>query len=319
MIYKLKQNRVGRTYLGGSRIDRFTSRKFDNHGDIPHPEDWLASVTSVVNGGVSEGLGGTEDGISIKDIIGDDVLPILVKLLDSDERLVLQAHPTIKFAKENLNSDFGKTECWYFIDCEKDACVYLGFKDGVTKADWKEAMLRQNPDELLSMVCKVPVKTGDFVFVDGGIPHAIGAGCFIIELQEPSDLMVVAEKVTPSGRKLPDYRFDMNLGVDKALEIYDYTTFNEESLKNKYYSHPEVECNKVMQIVGEWLTDKFSMYALCGKTCHKPKRKYAVAVVIGGSGILCGKEAKRGDCFLIASESLIATKGDKEFTVILCE
>ena len=65
MIYKLKQNRVGRTYLGGSRIDRFTSRKFDNHGDIPHPEDWLASVTSVVNGGVSEGLGGTEDGISI--------------------------------------------------------------------------------------------------------------------------------------------------------------------------------------------------------------------------------------------------------------
>ena len=58
MICKLKQNRVGRTYLGGSRIDRFTSRKFDNHGDIPHPEDWLASVTSVVNGGVSEGLGG---------------------------------------------------------------------------------------------------------------------------------------------------------------------------------------------------------------------------------------------------------------------
>lgn len=319
MIYKLKQNRVGRTYLGGSRIDRFTNRTFTCSGGIPHPEDWLASVTSVVNGGAVEGLGSTEDGFSIQEIIGNDVLPVLVKLLDSDERLVLQAHPTVKFAKENLNSHFGKTECWYFLDCEKDACVYLGFKEGVTKSEWKEAMLKQDSDELLSMICKVPVKRGDFIFVDGGIPHAIGAGCFIIELQEPSDLMVVAEKITPSGRKLPEYRFDMNLGIDKALEIYDYTTFNEKNLKNKYYSHPEVQCDKTVEIVNSEFTDKFFMYALCGKTCHKANRKYAVAVVTYGCGMLCGKEAKRGDCFFIASESEIATNGNEKFTVILCE
>ena len=54
------------------------------------------------------------------------------------------------------------------------------------------------------MLHRIPVKAGDFVFVDGGVPHAIGGGCFMVELQEPSDLMVVAERFTPSGRRIPD-------------------------------------------------------------------------------------------------------------------
>ena len=45
---------------------------------------------------------------------------------------------------------------------------------------------------------------GDVVFVDGGVPHAIGGGSLILELQEPTDLMVCGEKVTPSGRILAD-------------------------------------------------------------------------------------------------------------------
>lgn len=319
MIYKLKQNRVGRTYLGGSRIDRFTGRSYPYSADSPHPEDWLASVTTVVNGTVTEGLGTTDEGVSVQEIIGNDVLPILVKLLDSDERLVIQAHPTVEFAQENLHSDYGKTECWYFLDCEKDACVYLGFKEGVTKSAWRAAISKQDSDELLSMLCKIPVKQGDYIFVDGGMPHAIGAGCFILELQEPSDWMVVAEQYTPSGKKLPAYRLDMNLGADKALELYDYTTFNVESLKNRYYSHPILKRNHVVEIVTEKRTDKFSIYALCGKSFHKATRKYSIAVVTDGCGTLCGKGAKRGDCFFIVSETEVVAEGNERFTVILCE
>lgn len=319
MIYKLKQNRVGRTYLGGGRIDKFTGRPYSNTGTMPHPEDWLASVTTVVNEGILEGQGCTEDGILISDIIGNDVLPVLLKLLDSDERLVIQAHPTVKFAKENLNSDFGKTECWYFLDCAEDACVYMGFKEGVTKEGWKEAIKKQDSAELLSMLCEIPVKKGDFIFVDGGMPHAIGAGCFIIELQEPSDLMVVAERYTVSGRELPAYRLDMNLGFDKSLDIYDYTTFTTEGVKDRYLTHIEPECNKKVRILSESLTDKFFMYALCGRAHHSSGRKYSVAVVTGGEGTICGKDAKKGDCFFVSSEPVVETDGSKDFTVVLCE
>ncbi len=58
-----------------------------------------------------------------------------------------------------------------------------------------------NANPILSFLHRIPVAPGDFVFVDGGVPHAIGAGCFMVELQEPSDLMVVAERFTPSGRR----------------------------------------------------------------------------------------------------------------------
>ena len=196
MVARLLDNRVRRTYLGGGRIDAFTGHAPANDGAL-RPEDWMASTTTAFNGTLEiegEGLGRLADGRLVKDVVG--TLPILVKLLDSDERLVIQAHPTVPFAKAHMNASVGKTECWYFLPgTAPDACVYLGFRPGVTREKWKAAFERQ--EGLLEMLHRVPVKAGDFVFVDGGVPHAIGGGCFIIELQEPSDLMVVAERFTP--------------------------------------------------------------------------------------------------------------------------
>ena len=113
MIAKLLPNRVRRTYLGGSRIDAFTGTGADVSDGVPRPEDWMASTTTAFNGTLEiegEGLGRLEDGRLVKDVIG--ALPILVKLLDSDERLVIQAHPTVPCAKRLFNSPVGKTECW---------------------------------------------------------------------------------------------------------------------------------------------------------------------------------------------------------------
>ena len=106
------------------------------------PEDWMASTTTAFNGTLEiegEGLGRLEDGRLVKDVVG--TLPILVKLLDSDERLVIQAHPTVPCAKRLFNSPVGKTECWYFLPgTAPDACVYLGFKPGITRAAWEKAV-----------------------------------------------------------------------------------------------------------------------------------------------------------------------------------
>ena len=105
MIAKLHPNRVRRTYLGGGRIDAFSGVSADVSDGVPRPEDWLASTTQAFNGSAEvegEGLGRLEDGRLVKDVAGS--LPILVKLLDSDERLVIQAHPTVPCAKRLFDS-----------------------------------------------------------------------------------------------------------------------------------------------------------------------------------------------------------------------
>lgn len=42
------------------------------------------------------------------------------------------------------------------------------------------------------------MKPGETYFVGGGLPHALGEGCFVIEVQEPSDITVIP--LTPRKR-----------------------------------------------------------------------------------------------------------------------
>ena len=234
MIAKLQPNRVRRTYLGGGRIDGFTGIAASCSDGVPRPEDWLASTATAFNGTLEiegEGLGRLEDGRLVKDVVGS--LPMLVKLLDSDERLVIQAHPTVQCAKRLFGSQVGKTECWYFLPgTAPDACVYLGFKPGVTRETWRTAFETQRG--LLDMLHRIHVAPGDFVFVNGGVPHAIGGGCFMVELQEPSDLMVVAERFTPSGRRIPDAKMHGGVGWENMFDVYEYESRSLEETCAEY-------------------------------------------------------------------------------------
>ena len=348
---------------------------------MPRPEDWLASTTTAFNGTLEiegEGLGRLEDGRLVKDVVG--TLPILVKLLDSDERLVIQAHPTVPCAKRLFNSPVGKTECWYFLPgTAPDACVYLGFKPGITRAAWEEAVragledsrqptadsrnvekskcrsacrtshvacpnpatdVRQRvppaatkagaincaPPALLSFLHRIPVAAGDFVFVDGGMPHAIGGGCFMIELQEPSDLMVVAERVTPSGRRIPDAKMHGGIGWEKMFDVYEYEgrTFEETcaryvkkcSQMSNDYKSPLSTNENVVQVFGPDLTDKFAMWRVAGGGILSLPRDRAVAVVTEGVGEVNGLAVKKGDRLLIADERQLAVSGAA--TLIVC-
>lgn len=302
MVAKLQPNRVRRTYLGGGRIDALTGFTPDGSDGALRPEDWMASTTTAFNGKIEiegEGLGRLEDGRLVKDVVG--TLPILVKLLDSDERLVIQAHPTVPYARAKMNSPVGKTECWYFLPgTAPEACVYLGFKEGITKERWQQAFKDQKG--MVELLHRVPVKTGDFVFVDGGVPHAIGAGCFMIELQEPSDLMVVAERFTPSGREIPEGKLHGGLGFEEMFNVYTYEGVSYETLCEKYVKRDAGTVPGVSQILGAELTDKFQMWRLQGDSQLPIGRPGAVAVVTDGSGTLNGLSVSRGDRLVLSNE-----------------
>ncbi len=319
MIAKLKENRVSRTYWGGASIDRLYAK--ESPENTLFPEDWTASTVCAYNAtaGKEEGYGKTVDGQRIIDLVGNVSLPILVKLLDSAERLVIQAHPTVPFAQEYLNSPFGKTECWYFLDCAPDACVYFGFKEGVTREDWERTFHENDSERMLEMLHRLPVKKGDFIFVGGGMPHAIGAGCFMIELQEPSDLMVVNERFTPSGREIPEKRLTMGLSYEKMFDVYDYTGYALEELKERFCPKQKVIADGIDEILGADLTDKFRMLRLCSGAVWQQAAPYRVAIVTDGEGQINGLPVKKGDRLFIYEEQAVNVNGNDSFEIILCE
>lgn len=305
MIVKLKPNRVYRTYPGGSRIDALVSGQ--KTADGPFPEDWLASTVRAFNPGredIIEGLGMTEDGIPVTELAPEG-LPILVKLLDAADRLVIQVHPTRAFAWEAWQSKVGKTESWYILEADETACVYIGFQEHVTREAWIDVCERQDVEGMLSMLHRFNVKKGDCIFVPGGVPHAIGGGCLLWETQEPSDLIVVPERFTPAGIKLDERKLHGGIGFERMYDCFVYEGRSEADTRAWLFHQPAA--------LGEgfslWLDAKengiFSVV-----TCepasvaeHRFAEPFAVAVVTDGSGtVALGEsraELRRGDRLLI--------------------
>lgn len=133
--------------------------------------------------------------------------PILIKTLHVETDLSLQVHPNEKMAQE-LGSE-PKTECWYFLDCDKTAKVYAGFKNGVTERGFKKALAENRP---LDSAHEIKTTTGAFMFIPAGRLHAIGGGQSILEVQQNSD----------TTYRLYDYGSDRELHVQKGLKCINY-------------------------------------------------------------------------------------------------
>jgi mannose-6-phosphate isomerase len=108
--------------------------------------------------------------------------PLLFKLLDARERLSVQVHPPEEIAK--VTSTEPKTECWQFLHASEGACVYAGLKSGVTRETFEEALAEGTVEETLH---RIPVRTGESLFLPSGRLHAIGEGLVIVEVQQNSD------------------------------------------------------------------------------------------------------------------------------------
>lgn len=108
--------------------------------------------------------------------------PLLIKLLDAQEKLSLQVHPPAARAAE-LHGD-PKTEMWFIAAAAPGAELYVGLKSGVTRADFERQIQDGSVAECFH---RVPVRAGDAMFLPSGRVHAIGAGLVIFEIQQNSD------------------------------------------------------------------------------------------------------------------------------------
>ncbi len=261
-LIELPQNRVWRSYLGGHTLDKLIGKK--NPCDSHFPEDWIASVTPASNpGSLNELEGISKVRINGQELLFTDLIDhdpeyflgadhvarhgqqpmVLVKLLDSAVRLQLQAHPTAEFARTYLGSNSGKAEAYYILDVREGtekAFVYLGFQRPPDRAELKRCIEEQDLVVMEKFFDKISVKTGDVLFIPGGVPHAIGGGIFMVEIMEPSDLVVRFE-FERAGYTLPESARFMNRGLDFCLDIFDFEARPESRVRDEHMFEPRLE------------------------------------------------------------------------------
>jgi mannose-6-phosphate isomerase len=108
--------------------------------------------------------------------------PLLVKILDAQDRLSLQVHPPL--AKAAQLGGEPKTEMWYVAEAAPGAELYVGLKRGVTRAEFEQRIVAGTVAECVHCV---GVRPGDSMFLPSGRVHALGAGLVIFEIQQNSD------------------------------------------------------------------------------------------------------------------------------------
>ena len=151
-----------------------------------------------------------------RDVLGTDCttlkdFPLLIKLIDAHDDLSVQVHPDDSYAHEH-ESDQGKTEMWYIIDCEKNSEIIYGFKDNITKQQFAQSV---KDGTLLGLVNRVSVRKGDVFFVPPGTVHSIGKGILIAEIQQNSN---TTYRVYDYGRVGTDGK-PRELHIDKAADV----------------------------------------------------------------------------------------------------
>jgi mannose-6-phosphate isomerase len=265
----LPYNPVWRSYHGGHLLRQF--RRVPSIGDNHFPEDWIASGVLARNDSQSQS---PREGISFVPHNGRSIefpellksspsfrsqaaghnnhLGVLLKLLDAADRLHFQAHPGDTFVQQNLSGTHGKTECWYILNTRQNASVYLGFQNPPSRSKWKEMIVNQDIEGMKSCFDPVPVKPGDCYVVPAGVPHAIGSGIFMMELQQPSDWVVRAE-FTVGGHTLPESARYMGLDLDRCLDLFDYSRHSVSAFKQKpRILHRQLGSVEEEMIAPEW-------------------------------------------------------------------
>jgi mannose-6-phosphate isomerase len=317
--WKLVQNRIRSS--GGREIDRFRG-KFPLIDDDEGSEAWIGSVTKAVfpvksdkpHWGCSEVV--LPDGrqmflfeaiaLDPEKVLGKKHLALnstnmgmLIKLLDAKRQYALQAHPNRSIAQKKWNSKFGKEESWYVLGTRDDTpeppFIYLGFKEGVTRQVLEELYRKDDMPAMEALCHKIPVKIGETYFIGAGLPHALGAGCFVLEVQEPNDITVVPVKQDLRLKMLhksPIDREDDAVYEEKLFSSFIYNGCDYEENLRRWHILPrtirEGPWGKESFLISPRETGYFSFTRvdMNGRTDIRATGFPQVAVILRGLGIL---------------------------------
>lgn len=222
-MHTLKLKPALKDYLwGGTRL----KTEYKMESDLEKvAEAWVLSTHKDGPGVVENGELAGKTLTEVVEIFGKECLgengkkfsyfPILIKLIDAKDDLSVQVHPNDEYALK-VEGEYGKTEMWYIVDCEEGAALYYGFKEEITKEEFR---LKIADNTITDVLNRVPVKKGDVFFIPSGTIHAIGSGILIAEIQQNSN---TTYRVSDYGRLGADGK-PRPLHIDKAVEVTSLT------------------------------------------------------------------------------------------------
>lgn len=275
---------------GGNRLE--TEFSYDIPGDDTG-ECWAISAhpngDCVVREGIYRGKSLSQLWKEQPELFGNpsaDRFPLLTKIIDAKADLSIQVHPDDAYAKEHENGSYGKTECWYVLDCPEDAALVVGHNAG--SKEELEGMIRQG--RWNEFIREIPVKKGDFIQINPGTVHAIKGGLMILETQQNSD---ITYRVYDYDR-LTDGK-PRQLHVEQSIDVITVPApLAQDSVK-----HAAVLEENVMN---ELISCDY--YTVCKLDVTQPvfveqDKPFMCMSVIEGEGLVNGQMIKKGDHFIL--------------------
>lgn len=311
----LAPNLIDHFYRGGDRIARL--RNIEQSHEF-QPEEWLGATVSRAGHGVV-GLARTLDGALLRDLVvaapaawvgpGHALAAhpsdtgLLVKLLDARQRLPVHVHPTREFASSHLDCPYGKSEAWFVLDTEPGAAVHIGWKNPVNRDELDRRRDAQDSEWMLAQMNSVEVKRGMGIFVPAGTVHAIDAGIFVAEVQEPTDFSILLEwSVTTSTRE----ESHLGIGFDVVMpavstDALDRTALDRLIVQHDFDARPFEPVSMLPKLADPYFR---LLYAGAAPTTSVPvDAGFAVALVVEGTGTMVGGEGEldylAGDVFAV--------------------
>lgn len=302
-------------------------------GTIWGGEDW---ILSAMEGRETVCLTGDDTGVDLSALVakyGERLVgkrvwkkfgsrfPLLVKYINSRQQLSVQVHPGDEMA-DRKGLPNGKTEMWYVLEAEEDSELLLGFSNKefaqiVSNSIQEKDVLKgeKTLEDVLNRFCPKP---GDWYFIPAGTVHSIGAGCRILEIQQPSDVtyrLYDFNRVDIEGKR-------RHLDLEDALDAIDFDEKQEDLVeiqRNVFDSSAgEVQLARCPHFTSSFINFDSFCRPECGveNFYHLDNTRWGTFTVIvctAGSGTLYYKEfgsgcirnsvpLKDGDMYLIPAE-----------------
>lgn len=172
-----------------------------------------------------------------------------------------------------------------------------------------ELVERQTVDALLGLLHEVQVEPGDVVWVPPGELHAIRAGVFLLERQQPEDLSTLLEW---QGFQLDGGKDGhLGLGFDVALDAVNRRARSAEELASLVQTAPARG-----SVFPPAANDYFRLERVPVARPSLVDAGYAILVVARGSVSLDGVPVAAGSTHLVpASHRPVAVDGEGEVLV----
>ena len=295
-MYILKLNPVFKDYLwGGTKL----RDEYGFKSDLTKlAEGWMLSChkdgENTIENGEFAGKTLTEVVKSNPDFLGEngkkfEYFPILIKIIDAKDDLSVQVHPDNEYAMR-VENEYGKTECWYILDCEEGAELIYGFNREISSEEFKT---RIADNTFLETVNKVKVKKGDLFFIEAGTLHAIGKGILLAEIQQNSN---TTYRVYDYGRLGADGK-PRDLHVAKAIDVTNCTPPTRST-------NPEGKLVEYEDYSTQLLTkcDLFNVKKVSVKNIFDgiaDEKSFVSVLVTDGNGKIENIDIKKGDSLFI--------------------